>query len=226
MAFRRKTHIVELEKPDILIIPECEHPDKLISLNIHATSVLWYGTNKNKGLAVFSFGCYHLTSMDDHNTDLKLFCPIKVTGGELDFILFAVWANNPQDRDYQYIGQVWKAILYYETLLKTEKIIIAGDFNSNVIWDKLNRKTSHTMMVEKLESIDIFSTYHRHHNQIQGKEARSTFHLYRHENKPYHIDYCFASTFFIDRIINVEIGSYNQWAKYSDHMPLIVNFYF
>ena len=153
MAFRKKSHLVQLEQPDILIIPECEHPDKLFNLDFQPTSVLWYGTNKNKGLSVFSFGRYHLSSMEQHNHELKLFCPIQVTGGEVDFILFAVWANNPLDRDYQYIGQVWKAILYYEGLLKTEKIIIAGDFNSNVIWDKLHRKTSHTMVVEKLESI-------------------------------------------------------------------------
>jgi exodeoxyribonuclease-3 len=226
MAFRRKAHLIELEQPDILIIPECEHPDKLLTLNLKPASVLWYGANKNKGLAVFSFGSYRLSSMTVHNPDLKLICPIEVTSGEIDFILFAVWANNPQDRDYQYIGQVWKAILYYDLLLKTEKIIIAGDFNSNVIWDKLHRKASHTMMVEKLESIEIFSTYHKHHNQIQGTEVHPTFHLYRHENKPYHIDYCFASTFFMKRLLNVKIGAYNDWTKHSDHIPLIVNFSF
>ncbi len=34
-----------------------------------------------------------------------------VSGGRFDFTLFAIWANNPHDRDGQYITQVWKAIL-------------------------------------------------------------------------------------------------------------------
>jgi len=224
MAFRKKVHLIQNEAPDILIIPECEHPDKLINAGLSATSVLWYGTNKNKGLAVFSFGSYQLSSLDDHNPQLKLFCPIKVTGGKQPFLLFAVWANNTEDREYQYIGQVWKAIHYYEGILTSEQIIIAGDFNSNVIWDKLHRKTSHTMVVDKLKSLGIFSTYHEHHNEVPGKELSPTFHLYRHEDKPYHLDYCFASAFFMERLTAVEVGVYENWKTHSDHMPLIVNF--
>ncbi len=226
MAFRKKGHLIQNEEPDILIVPECEHPDKLLNLALNATSTLWYGTNKNKGLAVFSFGRYVLKEMNDHNVELKLFCPIHVTGGECDFKLFAVWANNPQDWEYQYIGQVWKAIHYYENILSTEQIIIAGDFNSNIIWDKLHRKASHTMVIDMLESLGIFSTYHMHNNEAQGKELHSTFHLYRHENKPYHIDYCFASQFFIERLIDVEVGQFRNWTLYSDHKPLIVTFDF
>ena len=29
MAFRKKAQFILTEKPDILIIPECEHPEKL-----------------------------------------------------------------------------------------------------------------------------------------------------------------------------------------------------
>jgi exodeoxyribonuclease-3 len=30
MAFRKKAEFILKEQPDILIVPECEHPDKLI----------------------------------------------------------------------------------------------------------------------------------------------------------------------------------------------------
>lgn len=224
MAFRKKVHLIQIEKPDILIIPECEHPDKLVSLALNATSVLWYGTNKNKGLAVFSFGCYHLSPIDDHSSELKLFCPIRVTSNEMDFVLFAVWANNPQDWEYRYIGQVWKALNYYENILRTAQIIIMGDFNSNVIWDKLHRKISHTMVVDRLGDFGIYSTYHKHNNELQGKELSPTFHMYRHQDKQYHIDYCFASNFFLERLIEVEVGAFDNWTLHSDHNPLIVTF--
>jgi exonuclease III len=40
------------------------------------------------------------------------------------------------------------------------------------------------------------------------------------------LDYCFASRFFIEKISNVKIGEYEDWVKFSDHCPLIVDFDF
>ena len=226
MAFRRKAHLIELEKPDILIVPECEHPEKLLNLNLNATSILWYGANKSKGLAIFSFGKYQLSLMDIHNEALQIICPIEVRGGETDFILFAVWAQQTKNWDYRHIGQIFKAIDWYEKLLIDNNVIIAGDFNSNVIWDKNHRHASHSMTVAKLAEKQIYSVYHKYFFQDQGSEIHPTFYLYRHENKPYHIDYCFVSNYFMDRLSTVEIGTYESWANHSDHAPFIVNFKF
>jgi exodeoxyribonuclease III len=226
MAYRKKAGFILTHKPDILIVPECEHPDKLKfdTDTPIPTDTLWYGTNQNKGLAVFSYGKYKFRLLDIHNPGLKTILPIAVTGGSPGFTLFAIWAYNPQDKDYIYVGQVWKAIHYYESILKGKNIILAGDFNSNVIWDKLHRKISHSMLVEKLTSLNIFSTYHAHLNLTQGVEEHPTYFMYRHQNRPYHIDYCFASGDLIDKLENVEVGTHEQWAQYSDHSPVIVSF--
>jgi len=48
--------------------------------------------------------------------------------------------------------------------------------------------------------------------------------MYRHKDKGYHIDYCFASEDFAERLKSVEIGKYGFWKKYSDHVPVIVTF--
>ncbi|MEO8532822.1 MAG: endonuclease/exonuclease/phosphatase family protein, partial [Flavobacterium sp.] len=61
-------------------------------------------------------------------------------------------------------------------------------------------------------------------NQEQGKEMHPTLFLYRHENKPYHLDYCFVSEDFMNVLESVEVGSYEDWKMYSDHKPLIVKF--
>jgi exodeoxyribonuclease-3 len=224
MAFRNKGQAIFVERPDILIVPECEHPEKLSKFNLKATSSLWYGTNMNKGLAVFSFGDYHLNFMEVHNQDIKIICPISVTGGSVDFTLIAVWTQSTKDRDFRHIGQVWKAINYYEKILSQQKVIIAGDFNSNAIWDKKHSLASHTMTVKRLSEFQIHSVYHNRYSQIHGQEIHPTFYLYRHENKPYHIDYCFVSRYFLERLISVEVGAYHKWSTYSDHSPLIVNF--
>ena len=48
--------------------------------------------------------------------------------------------------------------------------------------------------------------------------------MYRHKNKPYHIDYCFVSADLVAKLRSVEIGDYDFWTKYSDHVPVIVTF--
>ena len=226
MAFRKKADFILTYKPDILIVPECEHPDKLkFSDNTpKPTDTLWFGTNQHKGLAIFSYRKFKLKLLDAHNPELKMIIPISVSGGDVDFILFAIWAYHPLDTNYKYIGQVWKAILHYENLLTAKNIILAGDFNSNAIWDKPNRKVGHASVVEKLKILNIFSIYHSHLNIAPGVEEHPTFYLYRHQNKPYHLDYCFASSALLKKLQSVEIGDYDFWIRYSDHVPLIATF--
>jgi exonuclease III len=226
MAFRKKAEFILAYKPDILIVPECENPEKLKfeNINLIPKDILWYGTNQNKGLGVFSYSNYKFRLLECHNPNFKNILPISVTGGKIDFILFAIWANNPEDKDGQYVTQIWKAINYYENLLSENKTILIGDFNSNSIWDKPRREGNHSTVVEKLRLKKIFSTYHNFYKQEQGKEKHPTLFMYRHENKPYHIDYCFASNDFIETLENVEVGSYVDWTKHSDHKPLIISF--
>jgi exonuclease III len=186
--------------------------------------MIWKGSNQHKGLGVFSYSNYTFKLLDNYNPELKTIIPLAVTGGGFDFTLLAIWAYNPLDKDYIYAGQVWKAIKHYDSILKNERTILMGDFNSNTIWDKLKRKVNHSTLVKLLEEKNIYSTYHKHHGQTQGKEEHSTLFMYRHQNKPYHIDYCFASIDLIEKLKNVEIGSYEEWTKYSDHKPVIVTF--
>jgi exodeoxyribonuclease III len=225
MAFRKKAGYILKHQPDILIIPECEHPDKLKfdRGTIIPTDIFWYGTNLNKGLGVFSYSNFKFTLLDIHNSDFKNILPLSVKG-EIDFTLFAIWANNPHDEDGSYITQVWKAIDYYDHFLSDNRTILVGDFNSNTIWDKNYREGNHSAVVKKLEDKKIFSTYHKFYGHEQGKEEHPTLFMYRHQDKPYHIDYCFASIDFIEKLTNVEVGLYDDWTHCSDHKPLFVTF--
>lgn len=140
--------------------------------------------------------------------------------------MFAVWADNPQDKEGAYVTQVWKAFHHYEHLLSEHQSIWMGDLNSNTIWHKTHREGNHSALVKKLESHQILSTYHTFYNQIQGKEAHPSFFLYRHLDKPYHLDYCFASAVLLQKLKQVEIGTYEHWSMHSDHKPLIAEFDF
>ena len=225
-AFRKKAAQILLQRPDILVIPECEHPDKLVfnSTTPRPNDLLWVGDNVHKGLGVFSYGDYKFQLHEQHNADLKIILPIAVTGGQFDFTLFAIWANNREDPDGQYVEQIWKALHHYEQLLDNERAILTGDFNSNTIWDRPRRKGNHSAVVDKLAEKNIHSVYHGYLSQEQGKENDPTFYLYRNKEKPYHIDYCFSSAELYHKVKEVEIGKYEQWINYSDHTPLMVNF--
>jgi len=226
MAYRNKASFILSQKPDILIVPECEHPDKLkfksgITL---PTDILWYGENQHKGLGILSYGDHRFQLHKDHQPAFKTILPVTVTGGKIDFTLFAIWANNPQDKGYEYVGQVWKALHFYDHLLKSDKTILAGDFNSNTIWDKPRREWNHSAMVALLEKKNIYSAYHRFFDQQQGKEKHNTLFMYRHADKPYHLDYCFASTDLVGKISKVKVGTHKKWCKLSDHTPVEVTF--
>ena len=226
MAYRKKAGLLLAYKPDIVVVPECEHPDKLkfdgrVRL---PTDIFWFGNNHHKGLGVFSYSDYKFELNNIHDPNLRTILPLTVKNKNNQFNLFAIWANNPGDRGFQYVGQVWKAINCYSELLNDNRTILVGDFNSNTIWDKPRREGNHSTVVEFLANKGIHSTYHKFFNQTQGKEKHDTLFMYRHKDKSYHIDYCFASTDLMRKLSHVEIGKHKDWCKYSDHTPLIITF--
>lgn len=282
MAFRKKADLMLAQQPDILVVPECEHPDKHVfggkavattnapsnastkaptsapanasasaSANTSAnapaktpanapasattkarasasvpkpTDSLWFGHNLNKGLGVFSYSDFRFQVLDVYDDQLKMIVPIAVSNGRFSFTLFAIWANNPNDPDGQYVEQVWKALQRYDALIKNKRTILIGDFNSNTIWDRPRREGNHSAVVKKLAAKGVHSLYHYYFNQVQGSELHPTLYLYRKKERPYHLDYCFASNDFLKRLTKVEVGEFETWSAYSDHMPLIISF--
>jgi exonuclease III len=224
-AFRKKVNQILPFNPDILIVPESEHPDKLdFNLsNKRPNSFLWHGDNIHKGIGIYSYSDYKIELLPHFNPEFRYILPLRVTGLEQTFTLFAIWAmSNKENYQARYIGQIWLAINHYADLLGGSVILI-GDFNSNKIWDYKDRIGNHSDVVRKLAENNIDSVYHRHFGIEQGKEKHPTFFLQRKQNKPYHIDYCFASAEINDKVKNIEIGSYENWMEYSDHSPLIID---
>ena len=226
MAFRKKADIILAHNPDILVIPECEHPDKLKFPPGTRTpnDVLWFGTNLNKGLGVFSYTDFKFQLVDDYRPEFRMVIPIRVIGTKFEFMLYAIWANNPDDPDGQYVTQVWKAIKHYDHLLKNKGTVLAGDFNSNTIWDRPRREGNHSTVVDLLLKKGIHSVYHKYFKMTQGKEKHPTLFLYKKKDKPYHIDYCFVSEDFAEKLQSVEVGRHRFWTRYSDHVPVIATF--
>lgn len=225
-AFRKKADVILLQRPDILVVQECEHPDKLTfsSTTQVPNDFYWYSDGGKKGLGIFSYSNYKFELLPEFNPSFRYILPFRVTGNGQTFTLLAVWAmNNKENREARYIGQVWFAINYYKDIIGNSTILI-GDFNSNKIWDYKDRVGSHSDVVNNLADKDIYSVYHKHLDTEQGKEKHPTFFLQRNKAKAYHIDYCFVSADLYSKLKNIEIGTYENWITQSDHTPLIIDF--
>lgn len=105
---------------------------------------------------------------------------------------------------------------------------MCGDFNSNSIWDKEHRTKDNegnakdqTNLNRKLESCNLISVYHKLNDEEQGKKSENTFYLYRHLDKPYHIDYVYACPSGVEKY---EILDAEEWISLSDHMPIVFEF--
>ena len=111
---------------------------------------------------------------------------------------------------------------FHREQLKSENTIIAGDFNSNAIWDKEDRWWSHSDTVKELELLGLHSLYHAKTGECQGQESIPTFFHQRNPRKPYHIDYVFISDNLLESS-SLEVGAIGDWLEFSDHAPLVAN---
>ncbi len=223
-AFRNKFANLGYINADVYIIQECENPAKSNHKEYiqWAENYLWIGDNKNRGIGVFARQTVHLSQLNWSNNykdhSVKHFLPFRLNK-KLDFV--AVWNHHNNSPNFGYIGQFWKYLQVNKE--KMSKSIIAGDFNSNAIWDEWDRWWNHSDVVKELKEIGIESLYHLKAQEVQGKELQPTFFLQKKLRKPYHIDYIFTPTEYAAKCNYFEVETPEKWLNFSDHVPLICN---
>ena len=216
-AFRQKYDYMLRIAPDIMVILESEHFRQFDSRLLNAyPNRLWYGHNQNQGVLILSRAGFAISSMPEHCAEYEHIIPIEVCGA---FCLFAVWAQKSAGLSYS--QQVLAALSKYPSLL-SQKCILAGDFNSNAIWDKTQKSSVHGRIVEYLAQYQIYSAYHSQCHERMGEESQYTFSLYRNIERLYHINYCFASQELLNEL-TLQIPPAEEWISYSDHAPLIID---
>lgn len=221
-AFRKKAGKLASFYPQLAVISECESLEKLAgsheSLFAHA---VWVGDNPHKGLGVFSSSAYPLAVHPAYDDRFHWIVPIQVAAEE-PFTLLAVWTKDHKDKKQSYIGQLFLALKHYQTLLVEETCLVAGDLNSNAIWDPLPRVGNHTAVVQLLREHGLESAYHWCYREEHGAESVPTYYFHHHKEKGYHIDYSFLPAKWMERVEAVHVGTYEEWREWSDHVPVVV----
>jgi hypothetical protein len=212
-------------RPDVAVIAERRR-----DIEAPAGCSVWVGAdaNRNKGLAVLSFGGYRVTLHPAYDPAITWAAPILVTGPH-HFFLLAIWNMRP----YQYI---WDALAKYRRLLTAGPAVVAGDFNvtsrsmfrmgdgTPAPWRE--EVTQHKDFEFYLQDLRLVSAYHKYFREIPGEESHSTLYFTYKQNLIYHMDFCFIPESWSRRLKSVRVGTYDEWVapdnRFSDHVPLTV----
>ena len=200
--------------PDVAVIQECGKP------TAETDQLLWFGDNPRQGIAVQATGLYRLRAISQRPEVPPYVIPVEVSG-PIPFTLMAVWSK--RHPEYPYVEGIVRAIELYRDLFATTSMVVAGDFNSNAIWDAEHpRERNHSALVVQLAELGLVSSYHHFHSEEHGAESRPTYFFHWDQFRPFHIDYCFVPRAWASRLARVDIGAYANWKGRSDHRPLLV----
>jgi len=228
MALHRKLEALLRLGPDIAVVPECAAPELLLSRKLALDHPpLWIGRNRHKGLAVLAFNGYRLRLAEPYFPTLHWVAPVEISG-PLRFNLLAVWAQNASagvTRKRQ-PGPLRRALGKYRGFMAAAPAVVAGDLNSNVIWDRPGRLRNHAALVGILGGLGLESAYHALTGEAPGQETTPTLYWRdrRKDGPTYHIDYVFLPQRWIGTA-SLSIGDFEPWcgAGLSDHVPVIVD---
>lgn len=220
MGFEKKTDALLAQDPDVAVVSECSEKS-VAALQHRGYETLWVGSNPHKGLGVLCRKGWSIRGLPQPLQ--KWIVPIEIDA-PTPFTLLAVWACRTGNKEADdYIGQVYQALISHAEWFDGRPIVLAGDFNSNKIWDAERLVGNHSHVVEILSERGLVSAYHEFFGEAQGAETRPTIHLYRHVHRPYHIDYIFIPREWTPSLKTVIVGAYEQWSKLSDHCPVTID---
>jgi exonuclease III len=217
-AFRKKTAAFLSLRTDIASVQECSALDA-DCLKPLGYSGAWFGLNPHKGVSVFCRSDWPIRPLAEPSH--RWIAPFHVDA-PTPFTFIAVWACKVEESaSASYIGQLYATLIHHPEWFERAPVVIAGDFNSNTIWDSARRVGNHSAVVEILKGLSLVSAYHTFRHEQHGSESRSTLYLYRKKKIRFHLDYIFAPDSW--RIRTASVGTHFKWCKLSDHCPLLAD---
>lgn len=219
MALHKKANALAALGCDVAVISECGK-SSLATLEQLGYAGVWVGSNPHKGLGIFARKPLRPHLICKPKQHWVAAADIEVNSQLLRVI--GVWACRVGGRRCDnYIGQLYEALVKNPGWLSCPNTIVAGDFNSNSIWDANRAVGNHTDVVNLLAGRGIVSAYHNFYGEAQGSESRHTLYLLKSRKRPFHIDYVFIPGAW--RLKKLAIRNGRKWCTFSDHLPMVVD---
>jgi len=219
MALQKKVQALAALQPDVAVIPECGE-SSVSALEQAGYAGVWVGANRHKGLGVFVRKPLHPRLLVRPRQ--RWVAAVDIEGYAEPLRVIGVWACRVgTKRCDNYIGQLYKALRKHPEWLSCGNTIVAGDFNSNRIWNSNRAVGNHSDVVKLLAERGMVSAYHAFYDEDQGSETRHTLYLLKNRKRPFHIDYVFVPESW--QLQNLSILDGPRWAALSDHYPMVVD---
>jgi hypothetical protein len=219
--FREKASPVAAYRPDVLAVQELTRLDTLSELagNLQPSfrdhdelTTQW-----QRGLGLFSFTGLEIEPVDGSD-DSPSFRRYRARHGGLEFQIVGLWTWPVQERVNNYKQAIQGALRYRDWLVAAPTVVL-GDFNDNASY----RTTNWPELLDAFKPLGLVSAYHTWTGEMFGHETTWTHFHHKSATSPWHVDYCFIPEAWAPRLTSVHVGSYDEWGKLSDHMPLIVD---
>jgi exonuclease III len=212
---KKREEILKLN-PDILIVQECKEDDWK-KLNYSKKTGHWYSTpNEDIGIGIF---CNNNFSMDrsifegQNLSNMRYVLPYIIKYNDKEVLtLFSVWTKSGYKN---YHIPIFNSLEYFHSKTK-RPIVLAGDFNTGSQYNKRNGQYYENIKRKLKTKYDL-------ENCAFQQEWVPTF--YRKRNNGYNSyldDHCFSQ--LSSNVISFGMGDWRYWSKYSDHIPLIIDF--
>lgn len=220
-GFRKKAKYIAPLKPDILAVQEVEPLDNVQLLDGECQPTYRDRMNfpvfPRRSIGMFSYTDTKLNAVDQLEPIFS-FRRYEAQLGDQTFNVVGVWPYATKSAKTSY-RQAHDGIVSREKWIRERQTVLLGDFNNCASY-----KNSGWKELKKLiDSLGLVSAYHSYFGEEFGEETRQT-HFHRgKETHGFHLDYCFLPSAWVKHITKVEVGTYSDWDKVSDHVPLIVD---
>ena len=168
MALHRKIDALMAVRSDLAVIAEAAEPGRLLDRvpALAEASLVWVGRNPNKGLLVAGFGTTRL-EFHPHRHDGRLhwIAPVAVSGlpgVDAPVHLLGVWAQNASEGNLRKdnLGFLQRALRRYRRFLRSAPVVVAGNINNHVQWDRPGWWMNHANEIRALARLGLVSAYY------------------------------------------------------------------
>jgi endonuclease/exonuclease/phosphatase family metal-dependent hydrolase len=178
----------------------------------------WRGARPTKSAAVVGSADLRVRELPIANDTPTSVMPVIVEGR----VVCSVVSVYPHKRP-SYVEHLKDGLQSVRALLPAGPVVLVGDFNASVTFDKGGRRSNFRPLVDHLANDwGLVSAYHEFFRVEHGREEHPTLYHTRRQDRGYHIDYVFVPKEWAGRISRVEVPAYDQWTT-SDHRPVVVD---